>query len=218
MKIYDLDFSINLLGSILWQYNDADKLQRLMQSEADFFNREVKEFWRGWRRDVFDLNTANAFGLSVWAIILGVSQDVRLNNETPENIFGFAPAEGYSNTYQNYNHGNFIRSENVLQVKAEQMRMLLKIRAMQLVSNGSLYDINRMLKMVFGVKAYAVDNFDMSMTYMFERELTADEQLVVQESDALVPPAAVKHEILFTRPNNWGFAPFRKNYNYSNLY
>ena len=219
MQRYELNDNIDLRQSILWQYDDAKKLQGLIEAEACFFDKEVRGFWRNWYRDVFNLETANAFGLMVWAVILGVSREIRLNTETPAEVFGFGPeADSADNANQNYGHGNFVRTENVLQVKTEQLRMLLKIRAMQLFSNGSLYDVNRMLKKVFGPKAYAVDNFDMTITYVIAYELTLDELFIVKESNALKPPAAVDYRLVFIRANNWGFAPYRKNFDNSNFY
>lgn len=217
MKKYDINFSIDLTQSILWQYNNAERLRALIAAEARFFDAEVQGFWQNWYRDVFNLNTANGFGLAVWAVILGVSQDIRLGEDVPADVWGF-DTEAIDNGNKNFVHGNFVRTENVLQVKTEQLRMLLKIRAMQLVSNGSAYDINRMLKMIFGDRAYVLDNHDMSITYVLDDSLSLDELFILQETSAFKPPAGVEYKLKFTRDNNWGFGTFRENYSDSNFY
>ena len=66
------DFSVDLLRAILWQYNDATRLQSLLQQKQDWYNEQQTEFWSSWYRDVFNLDTANDFGLAVWSIILEV--------------------------------------------------------------------------------------------------------------------------------------------------
>ncbi|WP_231668322.1 DUF2612 domain-containing protein [Ralstonia solanacearum] len=48
-------------------------------------------FWENWIRDVFDLRTANDFGLSVWSEILGVPLAVTVDPTKPGTpVFGFA--------------------------------------------------------------------------------------------------------------------------------
>ena len=70
--IQEFDFSVDLLQAILWQYNNATSLQSLLNSEQAWVIENQTEFWENWLRDVFDLRTANEFGLSVWSIILGI--------------------------------------------------------------------------------------------------------------------------------------------------
>ena len=65
-----LEFNVNLMRTILWQYENAPKLKALVQSEQDWANENVTEFWKDWYRDVFNLKTANDFGLNVWSRIL----------------------------------------------------------------------------------------------------------------------------------------------------
>ncbi len=63
----NLDLNVNLLKSILWQYENADKLKALVIGQQEWINENHTEFWKSWIRDVFNLKTANAFGLAVWA-------------------------------------------------------------------------------------------------------------------------------------------------------
>lgn len=71
--IQTFDFSANLLRALLWRNNEAPNLQALLQFKQDYFDSENEQFWSDWARDVFDLRTANEFGLNVWSIILGIN-------------------------------------------------------------------------------------------------------------------------------------------------
>ena len=64
------DFSVNVLRSLLWQYNNAPNIQALLQDKQTFYNQAQEQFWQDWLTNVFNLETANEFGLAVWSIIL----------------------------------------------------------------------------------------------------------------------------------------------------
>ena len=64
-----LEFNVNLMRTVLWQYENAPRFKSLVQSEQDWANENVAEFWNNWFRDVFNLKPANEFGLSVWSRI-----------------------------------------------------------------------------------------------------------------------------------------------------
>src|ERR1700733_14966336 len=69
--IQQFDFSVNLLQAILWQYNDAINLQALLEAKDSWYFNNQTQFWNHWFNNVFNLATANDFGLAVWSIILG---------------------------------------------------------------------------------------------------------------------------------------------------
>lgn len=91
MRIQAFDYSIDLLQAILWQYNDAAKLQSLLEQKQTWYDEQYSEFWEDWYRDVFDLRTANDFGLSVWAILLNIPLTITTNLSPSANIWGFGP-------------------------------------------------------------------------------------------------------------------------------
>lgn len=71
-SIEDFDFSVDVLSALIWRNNEAAHLQALLQAKQDWYAENFEQFWTDWVTDVFDLRTANEFGLSVWALILGV--------------------------------------------------------------------------------------------------------------------------------------------------
>ena len=62
--------SINLLTALDWQRSNADVIQNLITKKQEWYEANHCDFWNDWVTDVFNLDTANDFGLSVWAIIL----------------------------------------------------------------------------------------------------------------------------------------------------
>lgn len=87
-RIQEFDYSINLLRALLWQDNAAPKTTSLLQQKQAWYDENVSTFWQNWVTDVFDIRTANEFGLAVWAIILGIPTSAILPPTTKLN-FGF---------------------------------------------------------------------------------------------------------------------------------
>jgi hypothetical protein len=87
-NVQDFDFSVDLLRALLWQDNSAPILTSLLTQKQDWYDENVTQFWEDWIANVFDVRTANEFGLAVWAIILGVPTTVILPPTTKKN-FGF---------------------------------------------------------------------------------------------------------------------------------
>jgi hypothetical protein len=72
MQIQDVDFSLELMRAVLWQYEGAKKLQGIIAAKQAWYDENQEAFWLRWYRDVFNLFTAGDFGLTVWGIILGI--------------------------------------------------------------------------------------------------------------------------------------------------
>lgn len=69
----EINNSVDLLKNIIWQYDGKKSLKSLIEQKEAWYNQSHAEFWQDWFHDVFDLRTANDFGLSIWAKILGIS-------------------------------------------------------------------------------------------------------------------------------------------------
>lgn len=73
MKIQQFNnFAVDLKQGILWQYNDATNLLGLINSKQQWYNIYQSGFWGVWHEIVFNLQTADDFGLAIWSIILNV--------------------------------------------------------------------------------------------------------------------------------------------------
>lgn len=209
-----LPFSLDLLRSLLWQYDDAPNLRSLAESKQRWYEENVAGFWTDWFRDVFDLRTANSFGLAIWAIIL----DLPLTFYIPPSgadPFGFEPA---GNNFDNSNFGAESASTTALTV--EQRRLALRLRYFQLTSNGTVPSINAFLAALFPEgRAYVVDDHDMTCRFIFE--FLPDPLLfsVITDLDLLPRPAGVKSYVLTRTPGGttFGFDPYYKPFDQGNF-
>lgn len=207
MRIQQLDFSVNLLRAILWQYNDAARLQSLLEQKAEWYESHHQEFWTDWIRDVFDLTTANEFGLSVWGIILNIPLSFGLPSSGTRPVFGF----GVFN--RNFENGTFGRdAAGVAGLTIEQKRLVLRLRYYQLISDGTVPHTNYVLQQVFGT-GYVLDPENMTATYVFPAALPSGVLAVLQEFDLLPRPAGVEINILIDPSKVFGFDPHYQNFN-----
>lgn len=206
-RIQQLDFSVDLLRAILWQYNDAERLQSLLHQKAEWYEDHHTQYWTDWIRDVFDLTTANEFGMSVWGVILDVPLSFGLPGTGARPVFGF----GVHN--RNFENGSFGRdAAGVAGLTIEQKRLVLRLRYYQLVSDGTVPHINYVLRQVFGT-GYVLDPENMTATYVFPTALPSGVLAVLQEFDLLPRPAGVEINILIDPTAVFGFDPYYQNFN-----
>lgn len=205
-KIQAFNFSVDLLRALLWQYNDAVNLQSILRQKSEWYSRNHTEFWNRWIADVFNLRTANDFGLAVWAIILDMPLTVGIPGSGARPVFGF----GQYN--QNFTNGNFGRdSAGVAGLTTEQRRVVLLLRYYQLITDGTVPHVNSILKDVFG-QGYVLDHLDMTCSYIFPQSLSSTMIQVLENFDLLPRPAGVEVNILINPDEVFGFAPIYLNF------
>lgn len=139
----NLNYELDLLQNILWQYDLAANLVGLSQAKQDWYDSEWKGFWESWEESVFNLRTANLFGIVVWALILDVPTSlVYAGVVTDARPFGFA-------NRNNFNNSNFYGSNAASVLTLEEARKLLRIRYYAQTMSPTVGNINYMLKDVF---------------------------------------------------------------------
>lgn len=205
------DFTINLLRALLWKHNRAAHLEALVRSKDAWYGENQQGFWRDWLRDVFDLRTANAFGLQVWARILGVRLSVPIGPSNPDK-----PTFGFGEFFRNFTRGTFGRlGDGTQNLTIEEQRALLRLRYLSLISRVTIPDMNRAMSAVFGDRGhvYALDPMDMSeVVYVFTFDPGRRLLGLLQEYDALPRPSAVGVRVtILTRPV-FGFGPYNRNF------
>lgn len=84
MTTYDEDIT----RALNWMDNQAPNITSLINQKQDWYNQQHHNFWDQWTKDVFDINTANPFGLSIWCNILGVPTRL-FNFESRDKAFAF---------------------------------------------------------------------------------------------------------------------------------
>ena len=208
-RVQDFDFSVDLLRAILWQYDGAPGLQTILTEKDAWYEVNQTQFWTDWSRDVFNLQTANDFGLTVWGLILGLQLSIALPGT------GDRPAWGFGVHNQNFGRGNFgRRSDGVSALTVEQKRQLLRLRYFQLISDGSIPFINFTLREVFGAgNGYVLDGEDMTITYVFPLPLPSAVRIMIERNDLLPRPAGVGINTVILARETFGFGVFYRNFN-----
>lgn len=193
MNIQLLDYSIDLLQAILWQYNDAANLQSILSQKQSWYEKNQTEFWQNWFNDVFNLDTANEFGLTVWSIILNLPLQIGLPPDPIDKpLFGFGSETMTPNTYVNFNNGNFATAGSSFQLTTEEKRLVLKLRYFQLISNSSIPQINQFLNTIFSAypgQVYVIDGLKMFIRVVFTFD-PGDRLIFILKKYDLIPRGA----------------------------
>ena len=189
MKIQEFDYSVDLLKAILWQYNDAARLQSLLEQKAAWYAENQTQFWTNWYNNVFNLETADQFGLTVWSIILNIPIIVVTEPPDPDKVGLF-----FGDLHANFTHGNFAPAGGgsiVLQV--EEARLVLRMRYFQITTRGAVPEINAFFAHLFADlgPVYVEDNLDMTATYVFGYQPSSAFVFVLNKYDILPRPAGV---------------------------
>ena len=189
MSIQAFDYSVDATRSLLWRHNEAVNLQSLINDKQSALDELNKDFWTDWKVDVFDLTTANIFGLYVWTIILDLP--LTIVEDRPENL-----AWGFGAFRKNFNNGNFTGDSRVLLI--EEARTVLRLRYYQCTIRPTITNINKILQDVFAYfgTGYVLDNLDMTMTYVLDFIRSPQMRLIMLESDVLPRPSGVSSTVL----------------------
>lgn len=212
MNIQQFDFSIDLMKVIPWYYDSAPNLRALLEKKQEWYDKHHRQFWEDWENNIFNLRKANDFGLNVWSIILNLP--LYTNDDASPAKF---PAFGFKPKGMNFFNGHFATSGDIMhKLTMEEKRQLLILRVWCLFSDGSMYMINQALNDVFGEDAYALDGQDMTITYILKRRLSNPMMYLIQNSDILPRPSAVKAKVLVKPRAAFGFANFGLNFDQKN--
>jgi len=192
-KIQDFNLSANLLEAILWQYNDAEKLISLVENDNNWYQENVINFLNQWYYDVFNVDTATEFGLSVWAKILDVNFATPPEDTRDTNVFGFGTY------YNNFYVSNFSPvKDTTYQLSLSQKRLIIKLTYQKYNVFPSIPNVNKIIKNLIADAAYVIDNMDMSVTIVTNTTLDSGIEFILQNFNLLPIPAGVSYEIVET--------------------
>lgn len=178
MKTLQIDPEINLKQCLLWQYNNAPALRALILQKQDWYKTHQEDFWNYWYNCVFNLDSADDFGLTVWGEILDFPRQVK-------------SVDG---------------SLHVL--TTEQYRTVLKGQMLKFNMGVTAPEVNKWLSVVFGAqgKAYCLDNLDMTaIPFVFEQNPSDEILWLLANVDFLPRPAGVGYEVRLIGQDIFGF-------------
>lgn len=201
----------NVGETIVSQYANSPTLLQLIQT----FNvnvdpaADIDNFYNY----VFNIETAQGFGLDIWGKILGVTRYI---NVASASYFGFTGVTGRTNASgdsfgggpsptgaQPFYSGQATTANFALSDDA--YRVLLYAKALYNITSGSIQSINQILINLFIApvsgrtgNVYVTDGEDMTMTYTFDitPPLTQIEYSIVSQSGVLPRPTGVSATVV----------------------
>jgi len=226
MKIEEFDYHVDILASIIWQYNESTNLLSLVNKKQDWYDLNQSDFWTNWFNQVFNLseNQITLFGLAVWSIILDVPLYVPINLESPTKpIWGFNSIlvawPTLSNSYLNFfgptsttEGANFsTRGQNIILTIAEQ-RFLLRLKYFNLTTRADINDINAFLAYLVSTSdigyngaMYVLDGLDMEVVYVFTDVFPIQLLAALRTLDLFPRPVGVGVRIVVDNGSIFGF-------------
>lgn len=183
--IQTIDTHVDLLKVLLWQYNsnDNESVEGLLKSKSEWYELYVSGFWESWYADVFDIRTANEFGLTVWAIILGVSFEIP---DCP-------------NKSLNLEQKRLVIRLRFYQITTRATIPMVNAELLDVFGEGAAYALDP-LDMS-------------SITYVFRQQPSPDVALVLSKYDLLPRPSAVGVTYrVETNLDVFGFGEYNQNF------
>lgn len=169
MKIFNTDWIIDLEKSILWQYDKSAKLKSLIEQKQTWYKENVTDFITNYFKNIFNLKTANDFGLAVWGKLLNFPRQIKNKNDN-----------------------------TLLDLSTEQYRFLLQAQVLKFKMNCTIPEINRYLRIIFNEptnkNVKVIDNHDMTITY-FLNPVSVSEEIrdLIENYDFLPCPTGVSY-------------------------
>ncbi len=180
---------IDLTKSIDWQRGSAEQLIKKLKLKQDWYQNNHCDFWNNWITDVFDLRTANEFGLSVWSVIL----EVPLFGESASVIDG-------------------------LTIDQKRIMLQLKAFSMHSVSSTYEIN-KKLAELFGFRSVYVLDNLDMSYTYVISNTELKKFIDTVKDFDLLPRPNSVSvNTVISSNSTPFLFGDKRDNFGRGNFH
>ncbi len=192
----------NLEQTILSQYANSPTLLSWITSINSAL--DPTEIINSFYLNVWNINTANGYGLDVWGRIVGVDRTVIIAGG--EN-FGFSEASSAPFNTASFYSGEPATDSYALSDTA--FRLLILAKALSNISNSSSFTYNKILMQLFPSRgnAYIQQVYTMQSILVFEFDLEPFEISVLQQSGALSPPTGVQFSIMsIDIESTFGFA------------
>lgn len=174
--------------TVLSQYANSPIITELVDCFAQWLDpaSRFNEFYSL----LWNIDTAQGFGLDVWGRILGVNRVLQVPTGA---YLGFESDD----QAQPFGHGIFYggarTTDNVALTDAAYRTLLLAKAALN-VTNASNPATNAILLNLFG-QGYVRDNLDMTITYVFDDPLTPVQTAIVYQSGVLPKPCGVSFTV-----------------------
>lgn len=175
--------------TVLSQYANSSRLLTILEGWNQAF--DPSGLIDLWYQQIWNLKTAQGYGLDVWGRIVGVSRVLKI---TSEKYLGFSEANDL--TEEGFNTAPFYSGSSATRnyrLSDDAFRQLINAKAMANITDGSITSINAILMTLFAGQgdAYVKDNGDMTIAYVFNFIPTDAQVSIIQNSGALPRPAGI---------------------------
>jgi len=174
-------------ATVISQYANSNTILSLLESYAASVDPtlNIDRFYNL----VWNVATAQGWGLDVWGRIVVVSRALKVNSR----YFGFH--EGAPD-FDPFNVSPFFNGQDTTQnfiLSDDAYRILIYAKALANITYGSIPGINRVLQLLFPGRGpcYVTDGQDMTMTYTFNFQPTQVELAIIETSNVLPRPTGV---------------------------
>lgn len=176
--------------TVLSQYSCAPTLNALI--EAWNQTLDPTRLIETWFTNVWNLDTAQGYGLDVWGRIVGVERVLTLSTDS---FFGFAEPQDL--TLQPFNAAPWYsgtQTTSNYRLSDEAFRQLINAKALANITDGSITSLNAILMTLFTGQGdvWVADTGTMTLTYTFNFAPSAVQVSLIQSSGVLMRPAGVR--------------------------
>ncbi|MDN6042118.1 MAG: DUF2612 domain-containing protein [Acetobacter orientalis] len=176
--------------TVLSQYSCAPTLNALI--EAWNQTLDPTRLIETWFTNIWNLDTAQGYGLDVWGRIVGVERVLTLSTDS---FFGFAEPQDL--TLQPFNAAPWYsgtQTTSNYRLSDEAFRQLINAKALANITDGSITSLNAILMTLFAGQGdvWVADTGTMTLTYTFNFAPSAVQVSLIQSSGVLMRPAGVR--------------------------
>ena len=192
----------NYQQTIISQYGNSPILMQLMSNYNQYLDpsADLQNFYDY----VWNVQTAQGFGLDIWGEIVGVKRDLVVA-QSPT-YFGFKDGV---NDYGPFGQAPFYVSSTTgsYQLSDAAFRVLIMVKALANISRTTIRSLNQLLQNMFSGRGrcYVNDLGNMQMRYTFEFILQPFEVAILTQSGALPKPTGVGTFVLQVNFPTFGF-------------
>lgn len=195
----------NVEQTIISQYANSPTLTQLIQNMNAYIDPQAN--FDVFYSFVWNVDTAQGFGLDYWGKIVNVSRLLRIPGNDP--IVGFdnidSPKDWYPMSFGRFAMEGEATTAYILPDDA--YRVLILTKALSNICATTAPALNQLLRNLFPGRGrcYVRDLGNMSMQFVFNFALSVVEYAILTQSGALPHPAGVFYSVLVNPPGLFGF-------------
>ena len=184
----------NWQATLLAQYANSPIILQLIESMNDAIDpsANIDAFYQ----KIWDISTAEGYGLDVWGSIVGVSRIVYLPGSSTGDFMGFKES---TNPEAEFGQNKFFTpaANSSYALDDTNFRILILTKALSNIGGAGIPAYNTLLMTLYPGRGnvYVVDNLNMTMTIKFMFPITSVEKTILMQTGVFTPPTGVSYTI-----------------------